>query len=170
MGTERPIERDGLRAGLIAAMAVAVFYAGFDQLAARGPLYTVNLLGLALFRGVRDPAIRQLPIGIDGAAILTYTALHLVLSLLIGVIVTRFLGLALREPAKAPMIWLLLVAGGAATILAIGYVTGPLRVLLPWWSIVVANALAVAVVGADLLRRHPGLGGRGRENAGEGGR
>ena len=165
MRRERPIERDGLRAGLIAALAVAVFYAGFDQLAARGPLYTVNLLGLALFRGVRDPAIRQLPIAIDAGAILTYTALHLVLSLVIGVIVTRFLGIVRREPSKAPMIWLLLVAGGVATVLAIGYLTGPLRVLLPWWSIVVANAMAVAVVGADLLRRHPDVGGRGRERA-----
>jgi hypothetical protein len=159
MTGHRPIERDGVRAGLIAAVAVAVFYAGFDQLAARGPLYTVNLLGLALFRGARDPAIRLLPIGIDAGAILTYTALHLGLSVMIGVIVTRFLGIARREPGKAPMIWLLLVAGGVATILAIGYLTGPLRVLLPWWSIVVANALAVAVVGFDLLRRHPKVAG-----------
>ncbi|HEX9164455.1 MAG TPA: hypothetical protein VF862_00990 [Gemmatimonadales bacterium] len=166
MTERRPIERDGLRAGLIAAGAVALFYAGFDQLAARGPLYTVNLLGLALFRGVRDPAIRQLPIAIDTGAILTYTVLHLALSVVIGVIVTRFLGIARREPGKAPMIWLLLVAGGVATILAIGYATGPLRVLLPWWSIVVANALAVAVVGADLLRRHPDVGGIGRDRAG----
>lgn len=161
MGTERPIERDGLRAGLIAAVAVAIFYAGFDQLAARGPLYTVNLLGLALFRGVRDPAILQLPIAIDGRAILTYTALHLALSVVIGLIVTRFLGIAMREPARAPMVWLLLVTGGVATILAVGYLTAPLRLLLPWWSIVVANAMAVAVVGADLLRRHGGLRGAG---------
>jgi hypothetical protein len=158
MPAARPIERDGFRAGLTAAAAVALFYAVFDQLAARGPLYTVNLLGLALFRGARDPAILQLPIAIDARAILTYTALHLALSVTIGVIVTRFLGLAVREPAKAPMVWLLLVAGGVATILAVGYVTGPLRALLPWWSIVVANAMAVAVVGADLLRRHGGPG------------
>lgn len=161
MGTERPIERDGLRAGLIAAVAVAIFYAGFDQLAARGPLYTVNLLGLALFRGARDPAILQLPIAIDGKAILTYTVLHLALSVVIGLIVTRFLGVAMREPARAPMVWLLLVAGGVATTLAVGYLTAPLRLLLPWWSIVVANAMAVAVVGADLLRRHGAVGPAG---------
>lgn len=166
MTEQRPIERDGVRAGLIAAVAVAVFYAGLDQLAARGLLYTVNLLGLALFRGARDPAIRLLPIPIDRGAILTYSALHLVLSVMIGVIVTRFLGIARREPGKAPMIWLLLVGGGVATILAIGYLTGPLRALLPWWSIVVANALAVAVVGFDLLHRHPAGGGRGRERVG----
>jgi hypothetical protein len=152
MTERRPIERDGLRAGLIAALAVAVFYAGFDQLAARGPLYTVNLLGLALFRGARDPAIRQLPIAIDTGAILTYTALHLALSLVIGVIVTRFLGIARREPGKARSS----AAAGRGRRghdPAIGYTTGRSGAAAVW-SIVVANALAVAV-GRRPLRQHP---------------
>jgi hypothetical protein len=63
------------------------------------------------------------------------------------------------------MVWLLLVAGGVATILAVGYLTAPLRLLLPWWSIVVANAMAVAVVGADLLRQHGAVGRAGGEAA-----
>jgi len=35
--------------GLIAYAAVALFYSGFDWLAARGTLYTVDLLGKALW-------------------------------------------------------------------------------------------------------------------------
>jgi hypothetical protein len=37
--------RDGIVVGLIGYAAVAVFYSVFDQLAARPPLYTVDLLG-----------------------------------------------------------------------------------------------------------------------------
>lgn len=153
------VEREGIWVGLIAAVCVAVFYAGFDQLAARGPLYTVNLLGLTLFRGARDPAILELPVPVDLPAIMAYTGLHLVLSLTIGVIVTRLIGQAERQPSRAPFLLAVIVAGFIATILAIGYLSTPMRAVLPWWSIVVANSLAVVVVAAYLLRRHPRLGG-----------
>jgi hypothetical protein len=158
--TARPIEREALSVGMLAAAAVAGFYAAFDQLAARGPLYTVNLLGLTLFRGVRDPAIRQLPILIDRAAILWYTGIHLVLSVVIGFVVTRLIAQAEREPSQTRLMLGLIAAGFALTILAIGYLTAPMRDLLPWWSIVLANSAAVVVVAAYLRRRHPELAGR----------
>ena len=160
MTAQRSVEREGLIIGLIAAASVAVFYASVDQLAARGPLYTVNLLGLALFRGVRDPAVVQLPIEMDTGAILTYTGLHLVVSLVIGFIVTRLIAQAEREPSQARLMLGVIVAGFGVTILAIGYLTTPLSGLLPRWSIIVANSLAVVVVAGYLVRRHPGLAGR----------
>lgn len=40
----------GLIVGLIGYAAVAVFYTVFDLLAARGSLFTVDLLGKAFFR------------------------------------------------------------------------------------------------------------------------
>jgi hypothetical protein len=46
--------REGIVVGLIAYASVAVFYSAFDLLAARGTLYTVDLLGKAVFRGLRD--------------------------------------------------------------------------------------------------------------------
>lgn len=160
MTTGRAVEREAVAVGLIAAGAVAAFYAAFDQLAARGPLYTVNLLGLSLFKGVRDPAIRELPIPIDVGGILTYTAVHLALSVVIGFIVTRLIAQAERDPGQSRTMVALIVAGYVLTIAGIGYVTAPMRDLLPWWSIVVANTAAVIVVGAWLARRHPGLARR----------
>src|SRR5512133_3827029 len=53
--------RDGLIVGLIAYAAVAVFYSAFDLLASRGTLFTVNVLGQALFKGLRDPSVLQFP-------------------------------------------------------------------------------------------------------------
>ena len=151
------VRREGIRVGLIAALSVAGFYAGFDTLAARGPFYTINLLGKALFRGVRDPAVIQLPVPHDVGAMLLYTGLHLALSLGIGLIVTWLIAQVERRPADANRILLVVASGFVVTIVAVGFLTTPMRPLLPWWSIVVANALAVVCAAAYLALRHPAL-------------
>lgn len=151
------VRHEGVRVGLIASASVAVFYALFDLLAARGPLHTVNLLGKALFRGERDASILMLPIPRDAGAILLYTGLHVVLSLVIGFVVTRLVTQGEREPSQAPLMLFLVVAGFVATILTVGLLTAPLRPLLPWWSIAVANAVAVLFAATYLLARHPRL-------------
>ena len=69
---------EGLMLGGLAYAAVAFFYAAFDVLAARGSLYSVDLLGKALFRGLRDPSVLQLPIALDPTAIFLYNGLHFV--------------------------------------------------------------------------------------------
>ena len=72
-------------------------------------LFTVNLLGKALFRGLRDSAI--------------------------GLTVTRLAVQAERHPAQASAVRLVIVAGfivTIVTIVAVGLLTGPIRPLLPW--------------------------------------
>lgn len=151
------VVREGLAVGLIAYAAVALFYAVFDVLAARGLLYTVNLLGRAVFRGLRDPGVLVLPVRLDVAAVALYNLLHLVLSLAIGFTVTGLLARAERRAGEVLPLFLFVVAGFFVTILAVGYLSAPVRPVLPWWSIVLANSLAVVLAGAWLLRRHPGL-------------
>ena len=149
--------REGLVVGLIAYIAVAVFYGVFDLLAARGMLYTLDLLGKVVFRGLRDPAVLQLPIQYDASAMIWYNGLHLVTSLIIGMIVTGLVVQAERHPAQASVALVTIVMGFVVTILGVGYLTTAMRPVLPWWSIVVANALAVLFAGWFLLRRHSGL-------------
>jgi hypothetical protein len=151
------VTQEGLLVGCVAYASVAVFYAVFDLLAVRGPLYTVNLLGRAVFTGVRDPAVLQFPIPPDLTAIFWYTVLHLVLSLAIGLIVVRLVAHAECHPSQARAVLFTIVAGFVVTILAVGVLTEPMRALLPWWSIVVANASAVVVAGSYLMRAHPGI-------------
>lgn len=129
----------------------------FDVLAARGALYTVDLLGMAVFRGLHDPAVLQFPLGLDPPAIFWYNALHLAASLAVGLIVTGLLAQAERRPAWARLVLAAIVAGFGVTVVAITVLTAPIRPLLPWWSIVVANALATLVGAWYLVRRHPGL-------------
>ena len=152
--------RDGLAVGLIAYAAVALFYSAFDVLAARGTLYTVDLLGRALFEGLRDPSILMFPLERDATAILLYNAFHLVMSLGIGLVVTSLIEQAERHPSQAPLVVIMIIAGGVLTVFGVGYLTESMRRVLPWWSIMVANMLAALLAGLYLVRRHPGLGQR----------
>jgi hypothetical protein len=149
--------REGLVVGLIAYAAVAVFYSAFDLLAARGTLYTVNLLGETVFRGLRDPGVLEYPFQPDMTAIFWYNGLHLLLALAIGLIVTRLVEQAERHPSQADLVLFTIVAGFIVTIVGVGLLTSPMRPVLPWWSIVVANVLASLLAGAYLLQKRPGL-------------
>lgn len=148
--------RQGLVVGLIGYASVAALYAVFDFIAARGALYTVDLLGKSVFEGLRDPAVLGLPMQLDVTAIVWYSGLHLLISLAIGLIVTGLVEQAERQPSQAPMVVSIIVAGFVVTIVAVGLLTTPIRPLLPWWSIVVANALAVLLAGGYLLHKRPG--------------
>lgn len=151
------VVRDGVTVGLIAYAAVAVFYVAFDVLAARRMLYTVDLLGKTFFRGLRHPAAPQPPSPPDLPAVFLYNGLHLLLSLCIGLTVVWLVERAEREPARAWLSLLAIVGGFFVTILGVMVLTAPIRPLLPHWSIVLANAYAVALAGAYLAWRRPGV-------------
>ena len=82
---------------------------------------------------------------------------HLVLSLAIGLIVVRLVAHAERQPSQARLVLGVIVAGFALTILAVGWLTSAMRPVLPWGSMVVANALAVVLAGSYLARTRPGI-------------
>jgi hypothetical protein len=157
MGMSNRTLKEGVVLGLIGYAVVAAFYAVFDVLAARGFLYTVNVLGKAVFRGLRDPAVLAMPLAVDMGAVVFYTLLHLVVSLAIGFVVAWLAGQLEGPPAQARLAALVIMAGFFVTIFGIGMVSGPIRELLPWWSVVLANAMAVVLGGAYLLTGHPGL-------------
>lgn len=157
MTTTNGTWRHGVVIGLIAYASVALFYAAFDLLAARGTLFTVDLLGKATFRGLRDPAVLLLPITPDLGAVFLYNALHLVVSLAIGLTVMRLIVQAERHPARARFMLVIIVGGFVVTVLAVAWLTTGFRAVLPWWSIVLANALATAVAGVYVLRTRPGV-------------
>lgn len=151
------VVREGLVLGLIASASVALFYGAFDLLAARGPLYTVNVLGRSIFGTLRHPSSLMLPLALDQGAILLYSLLHLGLSLGIGLVVATLVSKAERHPSRAPFMLALIVAGFVVTVLVVGALSAPIRGVLPWWSIVVANGLSVVLAGSWLLNRHPHL-------------
>jgi hypothetical protein len=157
---ERHTIRDGVIVGLIGYAAVALFYSAFDFLASRGTLYTVNLLGKAVFRGLRDPSVLMFPLDLDTGAILRYNALHLVVALIIGIVVTSLIATAERNPSRRGIVRLLIVSGLVLTVVIVAALTTPIRPLLPVWSIVAANILAMVLAGGYLVWRRPGLWNR----------
>lgn len=160
MLTQRQAIRDGVVVGGIGYAAVALFYSAFDFLAARGSFFTVDLLGKAVFRGLRDPAVLMFPSQPDVTAIVAYNALHFVLSLAIGLAVAGLVTYGERHPERARPVVGVLLAGLLVTIVVVGVLTAPMRELLPWWSIIAANVAATIVAGAYLVRRHPGIARR----------
>jgi len=157
MLTGRRTLRDGIVVGLIGYLAVAIFYSVFDVLATRGALYTVDLLGKAVFRGLRDPGVLLFPAQLDPVAIVWYNALHLVLALSIGIVVTGLISYAEEHPGQTYLVLFVIVGGLIVTVTAVGLLTDAIRPVLPWWSIVVANVLASVLAAAYLLVRRPGL-------------
>jgi amino acid transporter len=160
MSATRLTIRDGIVVGLIGYATVAVFYSAFDVLAARDALHTVNMLGRAVFRGLRDPSILQFPLSRDPNAILAYNALHLFLALLIGLVVVSLVTLGDRSPERRRTVRVIIACGLVLTVLLVGVLTTPMRPVLPWWSIVAANALSTFFVATYLLSKRPALWSR----------
>lgn len=157
MANGRQVLREGLVTGVIGYATVALFYALFDFLAARGGLFTLDLLGKVVFRGLRDPAVLQLPQRLDAAAMFAYNGLHLFLALAIGTFVAALVARLDERPGLFYPVVGILIAGYVITVVVIGSFVNGIAPLLPWWSIVVANTLAVVIAGAYLRSQHLAL-------------
>jgi protein-S-isoprenylcysteine O-methyltransferase Ste14 len=115
------------------------------------------VLGRAVFRGLRDPSVLQFPVDIDRGAILAYNALHLTVAMAIGFVVAVLIVFGEQNAPQRRLVRFMIGAGYVVTVAMVGLLTAPMRDLLPWWSIIVANAMAVVWAGAYLLAKHPGL-------------
>jgi hypothetical protein len=79
--TWRKTIRQGLIAGSIGFLTVAIVLAVSDLAMGRSPLFTPALLGATIFHGATDPA----QVSVTAANVLQYTALHLVVFVAFGV-------------------------------------------------------------------------------------
>jgi ABC-type Mn2+/Zn2+ transport system permease subunit len=145
--------REGIVAGLLGGLIVAIWYLLFDM-ASGHPLQTPNTLGRIFLRGDVNPGLRALV----PQAILGYTVLHFVLYALVGIVLTLLIHLATRNIALRMGVWLGLV-------IAFGFFVGLTYMLttstgqrLPVWSVLGGGVLGVGAMGVYLWRRHPQLG------------
>ena len=103
-------------------------------------MFTVNVLGQAVFRGLRDPSVLQLPMATDMTAIFWYNAVHFVASMAIGQVVLALVDTAERDASRSGFAFTLIGAGFVITVAAVGALTAPMRAVLPWWSIEIGRA------------------------------
>jgi hypothetical protein len=146
---------EGIRAGLLGAATIALWFLVLDVIKGR-PLYTPTVLGTALFHG-RDGLgpLTALPVSFE--MVLSFTWIHVLVFLLIGVAAARLLALAEQNPSLGFGILLLFVVFQAGFLVTCMLVAEPVIHALTWPAILVGNLLAAGVMAASFWRRHPRL-------------
>jgi hypothetical protein len=147
--------QEGMLAGLLGALTVAVWFLVLDALSGR-PFWTPTVLGTALFRhGAGLDAAETLPVSFEMVAMFTWV--HGLLFAALGGVAARLLGHIERHPNAGFGVLLLFVIFQFGFIAAATVVAAPVLRALSAWSILVANLLAAAAMAAFLRHRHPGL-------------
>ena len=154
-----PVVRQGIVAGLIGAVVVAVWFLVVDSIAGR-PMFTPAALGSAIFHGAGGPP------GVDISAntVVGYTFIHVAAFLLAGVLVSALVTQAERAPYLIFGMILLLVIFETFFIAMVAMLGTWLMEALAWWSVLVGNLLAAASMGGYMLKVHPKLRAKLRED------
>ncbi|HET7876750.1 MAG TPA: hypothetical protein VFN71_14600 [Methylomirabilota bacterium] len=149
MGPWTRVAREGLVAGLLGAVAVAVWFLIYDVVTA-APLRTPALLGAALFHGLRDPGALVITLPL----VAQYTVVHGVAFILFGWTVAGLLALADREPRLLFGVFMLFCCFEVSFGALIAILAAWLLEELAWWTILVGNFLAAAVMVGYFFRGH----------------
>jgi hypothetical protein len=142
---------EGIRAGLVGASIIALWFLLIDAVAGR-PFYTPTVLGDALFRG--GAGLKGGPIQPSLELVAGFTWVHYLVFMLIGVGAARLMALAERNPSVGFGIVLFFAVFEFGFLLAsMVFAEGVLH-RLAWPAVVVGNLLAAAGMGWVLWRAH----------------
>jgi hypothetical protein len=144
--------REGVIAGALGALAVALWFLLVDGIAGRA-LHTPALLGALVLRTPDPIAASEGPKRLMFAAL--YTPIHFFLFALFGVLVMFLMHRAKKQPS------LLMLALMLFAVFEVGF-TGVVAFLeqtalgdLAWYQVAIGNLIAVIVMGWYVWRRHP---------------
>jgi hypothetical protein len=144
--------REGVIAGALGALAVALWFLLVDGIAGRA-LHTPALLGALVLRTPDPIAASEGPNRLMLAAL--YTPIHFFLFALFGVLVMFLMHRAKKQPS------LLMLALMLFSVFEVGF-TGLVAFLeqtalgdLAWYQVAIGNLIAVIVMGWYVWRRHP---------------
>ena len=157
MNTES-VTREGARAGIAGALAVAVWFFFVDLIAGH-PLYTPETLGAALVSILR--ANQQLgPI----THLAVYTLFHFAAFIVVGIVASAVMKASDREPSIMAGFFVLFVVievgfVGYTYVLSKGSALGNIA----WYQVGAANLLSALVMGRILFRQHPDVVHRANE-------
>lgn len=143
---------EGIRAGLFGAATIAGWFLLLDVLHGR-PLYTPTVLGTAVFRGTGALAA---PGAIEPSLemVLSFTWIHTLGFVLLGIAAAWLISLAEREPHYGFGVLLLFALFESGFVVACMLFFEPVLHTLAWQSVVVGNLLAALAMGAVFWRRH----------------
>jgi hypothetical protein len=143
----------GLVAGIVGYAAVVLFFAVVNVIGGRSPFHTAAALGSVLFYDLQDPA----RLVIEPGPVLAYNGVHLVLSLVAGMVAAWLL----FETERHHFIWYFVmfafVAAFMYSLVVIAIVGAEIAHVVPWWSVVTANVVWLVSLGGYLWFQHRGL-------------
>jgi hypothetical protein len=142
---------EGIRAGVAGAAAIALWFLVVDLYAGR-PFYTPTVLGHAVFNGTTGLA------GVENVEpslelVLGFTWIHGLSFLLLGLLASRLLALADRDPNYGFGILLLFVVFEVGFVFVCMLAAEPILHALTLRAILVGNLLAAGAM-AVVFRRH----------------
>jgi len=152
-GTPHPLLKEGIIAGLIGAVVIAVWFGAVDLIAGR-PFFTPSTLGQGLLRTFGTIAPDQGPV----TFVIAYTVFHFAAFMFVGLVASLIVALARYEPS---------ILIGFAILFAIMEVgiyglVGLLEVATPlgrhaWLQIMISNVLAALAMGFYFWKMHSEL-------------
>ncbi len=153
MSTQNAVVREGVSAGLIGALAIAVWFAILDAISGH-PLATPIMLGTSV-----SSLLLQNVVPSPAGAILGYTVFHFTIFSLLGIAFSYVVNSAERVPSAFIGFAMLFVAFevgwvGWTTVLAEGFGQ------LTWLQVFIANLIAAVTMGLYMWRQHPSLPAR----------
>jgi hypothetical protein len=149
------VSEEGIVAGVIGAVTVALWFLLVDALAGR-PLYTPTVLGTALFYGGAGlDAPEHIAASFEPA--LMFTWVHVLAFVVIGGIAAQLLRLAEKDPNYGFGILLLFVGFMFGFVVIAMIFADAVLQAVTWPAILGGNVLAAAAMTAYFRRRHPDL-------------
>ena len=147
------VAREGVTAGLIGAVVVALWFMGYD-LASGNSFHTPAMLGAMVFQNayVTDGIKATLPL------VLGYTILHFFAFVTFGVALAILLAASEWEPFMALGAMLLLAVFEVFFVGFVSLIDQSALEVLGWWKIVAGNILALIAMTTYFIRSHRGLG------------
>lgn len=144
--------KEGAVTGVLGGLTVAIWFLVLDILN-RQPLHTPSVLGQVILFGNTRPVTDHIMTG----AVIGYTLIHLAVFVALGLFITELVHLAVNSPLFRFAILMLFVVFqvffyGFTYVFFVAT-----RQLFPWWEVLVADTLAVAVMVTYLWRKHPSL-------------
>jgi hypothetical protein len=148
VGSWGAVLREGVVAGLLGAVIVALWFLAIDAIQGE-PLRTPALLGTAF--------LRQSDVA---AAVFSYTIVHGLAFLTFGIVSSFLIAAAERQPVFVFFLIILFTAFEVATFGAIIIVANWVLNEVAGWTIFVGNLLAAGAMLAYFFRRHRALASR----------
>jgi hypothetical protein len=147
---------DGLFAGMIGALSVAIWFLILDIISGR-PLFTPALLGTVLLHGGKAAAAG---ITIAPLSVAAYTAFHFISFMLVGIGLSYLMNLFEKFPIVGFVLLVLFLCLQLGFFVLDVILGAQLMGQLRPWTVIIGNVLAAGTMSFYLWKRHPGI----REN------